>query len=66
MQIAKLTSNWQITIPEQVRKKLNLKTGDKIIFVENDTDNAVTIVNSSVAALRKFQAAMEGEAEKVG
>ena len=67
MQIAKLTANGQITIPEQIRKKLNLKTGDKIIFVENDNDdNAVTIVNSSVAALKKFQTAMEGEAEKAG
>ena len=66
MQIAKLTANGQITIPEQIRKKLNLKTGDKIIFFENDDDNAVTIANSSVAALKKFQAAMEGEAEKAG
>ena len=66
MQIAKLTANGQITIPEQIRKKLNLKTGDKIIFFENDDDNAVTIANSSVAALRKFQAAMEGEAQKAG
>ena len=64
MQVAKLTSNWQVTIPEQIRKKLNLKTGDKIIFVEND--NAVTIINSSVAAIEKLQSAMEGEAEKSG
>ena len=64
MQIAKLTDNWQITIPEQIRKKMNLKTGDKILFVEND--NAVTIINSSVAAIEKLQSAMEGEAEKAG
>ena len=64
MQIAKLTSNWQVTIPEQIRKKLNLKTGDKIIFVESD--NTVTILNSSVAAVEKLQAAMAGEAERVG
>ena len=66
MQIAKLTTNWQVTIPEQIRKKLNLKKGDKIVFVENDNDDAITIKNSSVAALKKLQTAMEGEAEKAG
>ena len=67
MQTAKLTAKGQITIPEQIRKKLNLKTGDKIIFVENDNDNDVIIMlNSSVAALKKFQEAMEGQAEKAG
>ena len=68
MQIARLTSNGQITIPEQIRKKLNLKTGDKIAFVEKNND--VSIMNSSaaisIAALKKLQLAMEGEAEKAG
>ena len=64
MQTAKLTPNGQVTIPEQILKKLNLKAGDKIIFVEND--NVVTIINSSIAAIEKLQSAMEGEAEKAG
>ena len=66
MQVAKLTVNGQVTILEKIRRKLNLKTGDKIIFVESDNDEAVTIINSSIAALKKFQTAMEGEAEKAG
>ena len=36
------------------------------MFIESDSDNTVTIINSSVAALKKLQAAMEGEAEKAG
>ena len=48
----------------QIRKKLNLKEGDKIIFVENG--NAVQIVNSSIIAIEKLQLAMEGEAQKAG
>jgi AbrB family looped-hinge helix DNA binding protein len=64
MRVAKLTASGQVTIPEQIRKKLNLKTGDKIMFVESD--NAVTIINSSIAAIEKLQSAMVGEAEKAG
>jgi len=34
---SKITSKGQITIPKNVRKKFNLKTGDKVDFViEND------------------------------
>jgi len=66
MQLAKLSVDGQITIPERIRKRMNLKTGDKIMFIEGDSDNAVTIINSSVAALKKLQTAMEGEAEKAG
>ena len=64
MQYAKLTESGQITIPEQIRKKLNLKTGDKIMFFENG--DTVSMINSSIAALEKLQDAMEGEAEKAG
>ena len=64
MQSAKLTTSWQVTIPEQIRKKLNLKIGDKITFVEDD--NVVVIINSSLTAIEKLQDAMEGEAKKAG
>lgn len=35
MEVAKVTSKGQITIPIEIRKKLNLKTGDKVIFIED-------------------------------
>ena len=35
--ISKLTSKCQATIPQEIRKQLNLKPGDLVIFlVEND------------------------------
>lgn len=64
MELAKLTSKGQITIPIQIRKKLNLKEGDKIMFIDNG--NTIQIVNSSLIAIEKLQAAMTGEADAAG
>ena len=64
MELAKMTSKGQVTIPVQIRRKLNLKEGDKIIFMENE--NTVQIINSSIVALEKLQSAMDGEAKKAG
>ena len=33
MELAKVTSKGQITIPIEIRKKLGIKNGDKILFV---------------------------------
>ncbi|MCG9969174.1 AbrB/MazE/SpoVT family DNA-binding domain-containing protein [Pelotomaculum terephthalicicum JT] len=35
MDIAKITNGGQITIPINIRKKLGLKDGDKVIFIED-------------------------------
>ena len=35
MEVAKITSKGQITIHIDIRKKLNLKDGDKVIFIED-------------------------------
>jgi len=64
MEIAKVTSNGQITIPSDIRKKLNIKDGDKVIFVEGD--GGVLMFNSSLIALKQLQNDMAGEAEKAG
>lgn len=62
MEIAKLTSKGQITIPIDIRKKLDIKEGDKVLFVEKNGN--IIIMNSTMAALKKAQAEFEGEAEK--
>ena len=64
MEIAKVTSNGQITIPSDIRRRLNIKDGDKVLFLESD--DGVLMFNSSIIALRQFQKDMEGEAEKTG
>lgn len=36
MEIAKLTSKGQITIPKKIRSVLQVDEGDRIAFIEND------------------------------
>ena len=64
MEISRVTSKGQITIPVEIRKKLNLKTGDKVVFIEDG--DRIIFANSSMVALRNFQQAMKGEVEKQG
>ncbi|KRT34397.1 AbrB/MazE/SpoVT family DNA-binding domain-containing protein [Acetomicrobium hydrogeniformans] len=64
MKIAKITSKGQVTIPIDIRRKLGVKEGDKILFVEEA--GKVYILNASMEALRKAQAAFAGEAQRVG
>ena len=64
MELAKVTSKGQITIPKSVRDMLNIKDGSKIIFLQKDND--IIIKNSAMIALEKIQKAFEGEAERLG
>jgi AbrB family looped-hinge helix DNA binding protein len=64
MELAKVTSKGQITIPVEIRRKLGVKNGDKILFVEES--GRVYMMNSSMAALKEAQEAFSGEAERVG
>ena len=64
MEIAKITSKGQVTIPINIRRKLGVKEGNKILFVEEA--GKVYILNASMEALRKAQTAFAGEAQRVG
>jgi len=64
MELAKLTSKGQITIPVQIRKKLKLKEGDKVFFTEEK--GKVIFQNASQVSLSTIQAEMSGEAKKAG
>ena len=64
MELAKITSKGQITVPKDIRKKMNLKTGDKILFFEEN--DKFFLQNSNTIALTEFQKAMEGAAEEAG
>ena len=46
MEMAKVTSKGQITIPVSIRKRLGIKEGDKILFL--DTADGVMMVNPDV------------------
>lgn len=64
MELAKITSKGQITIPKEIRKKLGVKDGDKVLFVEEE--GRIIMMNSSMQALRDIQAAFKGAAEEAG
>jgi len=67
MEVARVTSKGQITIPRDIRTKMNIKRGDKIVFFEDNgkyfLQNSALI---SIKALEDLQSIMEGEAEKAG
>lgn len=64
MELAKVTSKGQITIPVNIRRKLGVKEGDKVLFVEEG--GKIYILNASMEALKEAQAAFAGEAERAG
>ena len=64
MELAKLTSKGQITIPLAIRNLLGLKTGDKVYFEESR--GKIYITNASQITLSNAQDQMQGEAGKVG
>ena len=59
MYMATMTSKGQITIPVEVRKKLKLEQGDKVVFIEDD--QGVRILN---AAALTFNQGGEAVADK--
>lgn len=64
MELAKVTSKGQITIPVEIRNKLGIKEGDKVLFVEEGS--RIFMVNSTLMALKEAQDAFQGEAERAG
>ena len=64
MEISRVSSKGQVTIPIDIRKRLNLKEGDKVVFYEEN--GRVFIANASLVALKRMEKVMEGKAEKAG
>ena len=65
MNLAKISANGQITVPGEIRRKLGLKSGDKILFLQKQ-NGEIVISNASAAAIRKAQTAFAGVAEALG
>lgn len=65
MNLAKLSANGQITVPIEIRRILGLKSGDKILFFQNQ-GGEVVLRNASATAIRKAQTAFSGLAEELG
>ena len=65
MNLAKISSNGQITVPIEIRRLLGLKSGDKILFFQNE-DGEIIVTNASAQAIKRAQTALSGAAGKIG
>lgn len=64
MELAKVTTKGQVTIPKSIRELLDLKEGSKILFIQKGND--VIIKNSAMIALENIQDEFDGEAKRLG
>ena len=64
MELAKITSNGQITLPLTIRRSLKLNDGDKVAFIQQD--GQFVLINPTKMAFENAQNAFEGEAERLG
>ncbi len=64
MELAKITSKGQITLPISIRRLLNLKDGDKVAFVEQN--GQIIVTNPTMLAIQQLQSDFRGFAEENG
>lgn len=64
MELARISSKGQITVPIAVRKALKLKAGDKIMVLEEN--GRFYLENAALLAFNRAEKAFSGEAEKAG
>jgi AbrB family looped-hinge helix DNA binding protein len=64
LDVSRVTSKGQVTIPIEMRRKLGLKEGDKVVFMEDGGN--IIVANAAMLALKEVQEAFVGEAERLG
>jgi AbrB family looped-hinge helix DNA binding protein len=64
MEVAKISSKGQITIPASVRRKLRLKSGDKIVIQEEN--GRFYFDNAALVAFSRVEQAFDGAASEAG
>jgi len=65
MELAKISTNGQITVPIEIRKMLGVKAGDKLLFYQNEMGDVV-VNNASNSTLEKARADFAGLAKELG
>jgi AbrB family looped-hinge helix DNA binding protein len=65
MNLARVSSNGQITVPVEIRRFLKVKEGNKLLFMRKD-NGEVVVSNASLFALQEAQEAFAGVAEAIG
>jgi AbrB family looped-hinge helix DNA binding protein len=67
MDAAVLSPKGRITIPADIRRRLGLRGGDKVVFAEQGEDIIIRgPERSNTTAMKELQEAMNGAAEKAG
>ena len=64
LDVSRVTSKGKVTIPVEMRRKLGIKDGDKVVFIEEGS--RIVIANAAMVALKEVQEAFSGEAERLG
>jgi AbrB family looped-hinge helix DNA binding protein len=64
MEVSRISSKGQVTIPKTIRELLNLNEGDRVAFIEDD--GKVVITKASLIALRELQDVLSKEAQEKG
>jgi AbrB family looped-hinge helix DNA binding protein len=64
MEVSRISSKGQVTVPKSIRNLLNLTEGDRIAFIEEN--GKVIIAKASLTALRNLQEAISQEADEKG
>ncbi|MBQ9041374.1 MAG: AbrB/MazE/SpoVT family DNA-binding domain-containing protein [Eggerthellaceae bacterium] len=65
LDMAKVTTKGQITIPVAIRKALGIKTGDKVLFIDGG-EGVITMRNATLEAFSETRQAFEGAAQEAG
>ena len=64
MEVAKISEKGQITIPIAIRRKLNLRSGDKVVFQEEN--GRFYVENEAAVAFFRAQERFAGVAKEAG
>lgn len=64
MEISRISSKGQVTIPKPIRELLKLNEGDRVAFIEED--GKIVITKASLLALSDLQNAIGKEADQKG
>jgi antitoxin PrlF len=64
MEVSRISSKGQVTIPKSIRDALNLSEGDRVAFIQDD--GKVVIAKASLLALRELQEALSKDAKEQG
>ncbi|GGB38170.1 AbrB/MazE/SpoVT family DNA-binding domain-containing protein [Virgibacillus dakarensis] len=64
MEVSRISSKGQVTVPKTIRQKLKLDVGDRVAFIEDN--GRIVITKASILALRELQKEIGQEAENQG